>query len=320
MKKNISAWLSLFRLPNLPTAPGDALAGAAICLSLSHPGTALSIEPDALLKLLAAGGAALLLYMAGLADNDIVGAEEDRTHAPKRPIPAGDISIPQAQVARAVCLILTVVGSALCRMPAAWWIVAAILVGGIFFYNRFKNKWPVFGLVSMGFCRGLSLLAGAAAMWNVSAPADASLLDHTLFSRAVLMAVIGWTAYISAVTWLAVDEHAARDPMPTYRFLPGLAVFIPMLALADYPSWAWPLIIVCSACAYGVWGLSVWPLGKVHTPEQRRRAVGGTIGAVLYLQAAYILSFPHVVLATIVFALFISTTFIRRFFDQVQGS
>ena len=319
MKKNIFAWLSLFRLPNLPTAPGDALAGAAICLSLSHPG-AISIEPDTLLKLLAAGGVALLLYMAGLADNDIVGAEEDRTHAPKRPIPAGDITIPQAQVARAVCLILAGVGSALCHMPPAWWIVAVILVGGIFFYNRFKNKWPTFGLVSMGLCRGLSLFAGAAAMWNVSAPPDAAFLDHTLFSRAVLIAVIGWTAYISAVTWLAVDEHAARKPMPGYRFLPGLAVFIPLIALADYPSWAWPLIIVCSACAYGVWGLSVWPLGKAHTPEQRRRAVGGAIGAILYLQAAYILSFPHIVLATIVFALFISTTVIRRFFDQVQGS
>lgn len=332
MKNKITAWFTFFRLPNLPTAPGDAIAGAAICLAITQPLSTLVIEPETMLKLLAAGAAALLLYMFGLADNDIVGAEEDKTHAPKRPIPAGHISIAQAKVARAVCLGLAVAGAAFCRMPPAWWCVSAFLVAGILLYNRFKSKWPVFGLLAMGLCRGLSLFAGAAAMSGVT-PSKALLLSEgsaesatsfimvpTFLSPAVLLAVLGWTAYISAVTWIAAKEHEAHDPLPWHRFLPGLTVFIPMAALAAYPRHSWPLIIVCSLCAYGIWLLSVLPLGRPHTPDIRRRAVGNAIGAIIYLQAAYILAFPHINLIGIVIAIFISTAFIRKFLESVQGS
>lgn len=332
MKNKLAPWLTFFRLPNLPTAPGDAIAGAAICLATTQPLAALVIEPETMLKLLAAGASALLFYMFGLADNDIVGAEEDKTHAPKRPIPTGDISIAQAKTARAICLALAVAGSALCHMPPAWWCAAAVLVVGILLYNRFKGKWPLFGLLAMGLCRGLSLFTGAAAMSGVTpsreillaeGSADSAtsiLLVPTFASSAVLLAVLGWTAYISAVTWLAAKEHEAHDPMPWFRFLPGLAVFIPMAALATYPQRLWPLIAVCSACAYGIWFLSVLPLGRPHTPDIRRRAVGNAIGAIIYLQAAYILAFPHIVLVAIVVAIFISTAFIRKFLDTVQGS
>lgn len=312
MKNELAAWFTFFRLPNLPTAPGDAIAGAAICLAISQPQAAIFIEQEALPKLLAAGAVALLLYMFGLADNDIVGAEEDKTHAPKRPIPSGDITLAQAKIARAACLVLAVAGSALCLMPPVWWCVAALLIAGILLYNRHKGKWPLFGLLAMGLCRGLSLLAGAAAMWTVA--------PGTLFSPAVLVAVAGWTAYISAVTWLASKEHQADAPMPWYRFLPGLTVFIPMAALATYPRRSWPLIAVCSLCAYGIWLLSVLPLGRPHTPAIRRRAVGNAIGAIIYLQAAYILAFPHITLIGIVIAIFISTAFIRKFLEDVPGS
>lgn len=313
MKKNkIAPWLVFFRLPNLPTAPGDAIAGAAIALAITQPQNSMPLEQDVLIKLLAAGAAALLFYMFGLADNDIVGAEEDKTHAPKRPIPSGGITLAQAQIARATCLILAVVGSALCHMPVAWWYASAVLVVSILFYNRFKSKWPVFGLLAMGLCRGLSLFTGAAAMQKVA--------PGTLFAPAVLLAVVGWTAYIGAVSWLASKEHAARDAMPWYRFLPGLTVFIPLVALALNPNSAWPLIVVCLLCAYGIWVLSVLPLGRPHTPEIRRRSVGSAIGAILYLQAAYILSFRDIVLVSIVIAIFMCNTVIRRFFGNVQGS
>ena len=310
MKKNkIAPWLVFFRLPNLPTAPGDAIAGAAIALSLTQVFDASSTVP---LQLIAAGAAALLFYMFGLADNDIVGAEEDKTHAPKRPIPSGGITLAQAQIARATCLILAVAGSALCHMPVAWWGASAVLVVSILLYNRLKSKWPMFGLLAMGLCRGLSLFTGAAAMQDVAL--------GTLFSPAVLLAVAGWTAYIGAVSWLASKEHEARDPMPGYRFLPGLTVFVPMAALALYPPRLWTIISVCSLCAYGIWLLSVLPLGRPHTPEIRRRSVGNAIGAILYLQAAYILAFPHVVLVSIVIAIFTCNVIIRKFFGNVQGS
>ncbi len=312
MKNKIAPWLVFFRLPNLPTAPGDSIAGAAIALAIIQPPISMSLEQDVLVKLFAAGAAALLFYMFGLADNDIVGAEEDKTHAPKRPIPSGGITLAQAQIARATCLILAVVGSALCHMPVAWWCASAVLVLVIAGYNRIKSKWPVFGLVAMGLCRGLSLLTGAAAMQDVA--------PGTLFSPAVLLAVAGWTAYIGAVSWLASKEHEALDAMPGYRFLAGLTIFVPMAGLAFYPPHLWTIISVCSVCAYGVWWLSVLPLGRPHTPEIRRRSVGNAIGAILYLQAAYILAFPHVVLVSIVIAIFTCNVIIRKFFGSVQGS
>ena len=313
MKKNkIAPWLVFFRLPNLPTAPGDAIAGAAIALAIIQPPISMSLDQDVLVKLLAAGAAALLFYMFGLADNDIVGAEEDKTHAPKRPIPSGGITLAQAQIARATCLILAVAGSALCHMPVAWWYASAVLVASILFYNRLKSKWPLFGLLAMGLCRGLSLFTGAAAMWDVA--------SDTLFSPAVLLAVAGWTAYIGAVSWLASKEHKAAAPMSWFRFLPGLVVFLPMTALALYPRWSWTIISVCSLCAYGIWVLSVLPLGRQHDPDKRRKAVGAVIGAIIYMQAGFILAFPHVVMVSIVLAIFTSNFFVRKFFGNVQGS
>ena len=85
-------WFRFFRLPNLPTAPGDALAGAAVGLMWAAGGDVR--------RALAAGGAAFFLYLYGLADNDVVGAAADARTAPDRPIPRGEISLRAARVAR----------------------------------------------------------------------------------------------------------------------------------------------------------------------------------------------------------------------------
>ena len=313
MKTTLAPWLVFFRLPNLPTAPGDAIAGAAIALAVSQPpGTHPALAPATLLLLFAAGAAALLLYMFGLADNDIVGAEADKTQAPRRPIPTGEIPLSQARIARLACLAMAIGAGFAGRMPPLWWIAAAALVATIMAYNRFKGRCRAFGFVAMGLCRGASLLTGAAALQHIAPDA--------LLSPPVPLAALGWTAYIAAVTWLAADEHAAQVALPRRRFLPGLAVFIPMLALAWHPRTAWPLIALCSVFAYGVWALSVAPLGREHDPDVRRKAVGNAIGALVYLQAAYILAFPHVALVAVAIAIFLSTSIIRKFLEAVPGS
>ena len=330
MKIKLAPWLVFFRLPNLPTAPGDAIAGSAIALAIAQP--AVAPGSSALLTLFAAGAASFFLYLFGLADNDISGAEADRIQAPKRPIPAGEITVAQARIARVICLALAVATGAFAGLPSDWWAVAAVLVAAIVAYNRFKDRCRVFGLVAMGLCRGLSLVSGAAAMQafvpravvvaeSASALAPTALwLAPVYVSAPVLLAALGWIATIAAVTWLAADEHAAEAPLSRLRFLPGLAVFIPMLALGAYPRNAWLLIVLCSLCAYGVWALSVAPLGRQHTPQNRRRAVGGAIGGLLYLQAGYILAVPHVALVAVVVALFLASSVIRKFFEAVPGS
>lgn len=312
MKTTLAPWLAFFRLPNLPTAPGDAIAGAAIALAASRAAGADALAPATLLLVFAAGAAALLLYMFGLADNDIVGAEADKTQAPRRPIPTGEISLPQARIARLACLALAIGAGVAGRLPPLWWIVAAVLVATIMAYNRFKDRCRAFGLVAMGLCRGVSLLTGAAALQHVAPDA--------LLSPPAPLAALGWTAYIAGVTWLSTDEHAAKAPLSWIRFLPGLSVFVPMAALAWYPRASWLLIALCSLFAYGVWALSVAPLGREHDPDVRRKAVGNAIGALVYLQAAYILAFPHVALIAVVIAIFLSTSIIRKFLENVPGS
>ncbi len=314
MNVKSAAWLSFFRLPNLPTAPGDALAGGAIALALSRGGVGSALEPESVLYLAAAGLSALLLYMFGLADNDITGVEADRIQSPNRPVAAGVIPESEARLARGVCLGLAIVVAALARLPGVWWGLATVLLGVILLYNRLKDRWPLAGLLGMGLCRGLSVWAGAAALQPV-AP-DLNILA----SPPVLLAVAGWTAYVGAVTWLAAGEHAAGAPLSGARFLPGLTVFIPLSALGAYPPDSRLLMGVCSICAYGIWLMAVAPLGRPHDPAARRRSVSAAIGAILYLQAGLMLTYPDVLMVAAVFALFLFHAWIRVRFAGVSGS
>ena len=147
-------YLRFFRAANLVTAPGDALVGAAAALALTS----------------------LLMYMFGLADNDIVGAPTD----PKtRPVAAGEISLRAAKLARGACLTLAAVAFALAGgcFPLLVALTALIIV-----YNRTKNP------LLMGLARGANVLLGGPA-W--------------------LPAAI-WTVYIAAVT--KYSERETIDP------------------------------------------------------------------------------------------------------------
>ena len=88
-------WLRLFRVPNLPTVPGDALAGAAFMMPAGGA---------TLVQAFAAAVGVLFVYMFGLADNDIIDAPLDAENAPDRPIPRGEISPLTANVVMCVCL------------------------------------------------------------------------------------------------------------------------------------------------------------------------------------------------------------------------
>ena len=74
------AWLALLRPPNLPTLPGDPLAGWCLAGGGDWPGV------------IAAAVAVLLLYMAGLILNDVADIEIDRRERPDRPLPSGRVT------------------------------------------------------------------------------------------------------------------------------------------------------------------------------------------------------------------------------------
>ena len=95
----MKAWLRFFRVVNLPTVPGDIWVGAVAVWF----GAGIICDYGA--PLFNATIAGVLLYMFGLADNDIVGAKADKG----RPIPEGQIPMWAAQVARGICLLGAIV-------------------------------------------------------------------------------------------------------------------------------------------------------------------------------------------------------------------
>ncbi len=304
-------WAALFRLPNLPSAPGDALAGATASF------LAVPCPADVGIRLVAAAAAALFLYMAGLADNDLVGAEADKTNAPERPIPAGLLSVRQVSAARAVCFLLAAGTGAAARLPMAWWIDAAALSLLILAYNRFKDRGRAFGLVAMGLCRGMSAACGAAAMSASGAFRPASLLPLP-----VVPVVVAWTAYIAAVTLLAADEHKADKPVSAGFLLPALIPLLPLALFGFRALGTTRGAVLCCGCLMtaAMWMLAVVPLRRPHTPAARRRAVGTVIGALMYLQAGVALMIPLYTTVVVFLVCFAARRVIRRLAPAVSGS
>lgn len=328
MSDKLNAWLQLFRLPNLPTAPGDALAGAALLMGL-FPETFGGRWTAAL----AAGGASFFLYLFGLADNDLVGAADDAVHAPDRPIPREALSVTAVRLARAVCL-LAAFGLAFgAGLRQFWALMAVALVACILSYNRTKN------VLLMGCCRGLSLVAGGTAvmpdgLWRAPVVWQAGDPWMTfLVAEAVLvLAALGWTGYIAAVTLLSVGEARASEGLGNRRYVLGVAAFLPLVALVPAVAYRLqlpdpgltPILLLLplfgSLWTFATWCAAVAPLWQAHGPAERRAAVGRTIGALLYLQIGFMLVAPGRPFALLALALWCAARLIRRLAPAIRGS
>ena len=209
----ISSWLKLFRAVNLPTVPGDVLAGAA---AVSHGAARAGVAAPGLGACAVACAAAVLIYMFGLADNDIVGAKGD---GPGRPIPAGEISMRAARWARFLCLFAVAVAAVAARLPLPWWAVAGALVAAIVTYNR--TKW----CLAMGACRGLNVVCGGAALM-------AGVRGVPVQSWAALLATAAvWTLYVAAVTKYSEGEECDDEKRRRVGFLVGAIVYLQLVAL-----------------------------------------------------------------------------------------
>lgn len=205
-------WLRLFRLPNLLTAPGDPLAGFLLA-------TAGRVEQPQLIPLFSAMGASLFLYVFGLAVNDIIDVEVDRAERPDRPLPAGEITVPQARMA-AIAAALSGLNIALFPGKPSL-IIAALLAATILLYNAKLKNIPVVGALAMGACRGLSLLIGVAAAkpeWFMQWPTPAILPAG--------IAAVGLTLYVAAFTSLARHETEQEKPMGVLRWMPFLVLLM----------------------------------------------------------------------------------------------
>ncbi len=277
----LRTWLQLFRAPNLFTVAGDPLAGYL----LASGGT---LQSRALLPILAS----LCFYMAGLLHNDLADLAEDRAERPQRPLPSGAARPFFVGLAAAVLCVtgLLLCASFLFTLTTRWdgplWVGGAI-VAVIFAYNALLKRLPIVGPVSMGTCRGLSLLLGAAATLP-SGPLD---LDPT----AVLAAAIT-VAYIAAVTHLARNEMHPETIGGPVKLLPGLVLAAGALAwLTDrllverlaaqgsFGAFAGVGLLAMAAFAALLLGSKLWQHPTMPIPP----AIGEFIRLLLPLQAAF---------------------------------
>ncbi len=202
--------LKLLRVVNLPTVPGDVLVGLAL-VAWVCPAAAVPFSTVVGVALASMG-----VYLFALADNDIVGASTDGL---ERPIPAGEISLRTARVARAALLAFAFLAAAWTPLPLAGWIVLAALVILSAFYNRRRNA------LVMGLCRALNVLLGASVLVM-----SVSTLSVRLAAPLALAALM-WTVFIAAVTRYSRDEDAHPEKRACVSQLIGALVYLQLIVL-----------------------------------------------------------------------------------------
>ena len=140
---------------------------------------------------------------------------------------------------------------------------------------------------------------------------------------------MGWSAYIESVTKLSEGEERPSEGLGNRRFALGLAAFVPLLGfvpIACAPSIAFEsgllltLPVAGCCCTFVAWCLAVAPLWLPHGPPERRRAVGRTIGALIYLQVGFMLIVPRVSFLVAAAALWLACRGVRRLLPHVSGS
>ena len=181
MRTSPAALSQLFRLPNVPTAAADSLAGWLLA------GGTLA-EPKRWLPLLATS---MVLYASGTVLNDVFDVETDRLERPTRPIPSGRVRLFHATVLGTIGLVLG---------PLLAWasgsldsLVVALALGASIVGYDAGLKATILGPEVMGMCRAFNLLLG---------------MTHT----ASLGGPVAWftaTAYglfVAGITWISRSE------------------------------------------------------------------------------------------------------------------
>ena len=314
-------WLRFFRVPNLPTVPGDALAGAAFMMP-----TGDTTLPQAF----AAAVGVLFMYMFGLADIALVGMRMDAVKASDRPIPRGEISYAAAMVSMCACLfaawflptwIVRQVSPA-APLPMSWTVAMTVLFVCVYAYNRLKWPWL------MGACRGISVMCGGLAAWvpDVQPYARKLLPESICLFIALCVLAMGWAAYVESVTKLSEGEERPSEGLGNRRFLLGLSAFLPLLGFVpiacssgmEVSSFIMLILPVAGCCCtFLAWCFAVEPLWMAHGPQERRRAVGNTIDALIYLQIGFMLIVPRPSFLATATGLWLANRLVRRLAPQI---
>lgn len=184
-------WLQLLRPALAPTAAADVIAGAALGGGASWANVALGASGSA------------LLYMGGMAQNDLLDRKRDPALFPQRPLSR------RPEMARAVpllVLLLFACGLAL-HAAAGTFSWAAAVAGAASAYNLGLKRLPGVDALAMGGARALNLAAGFALAGAVPAGPPFAYL-----------------AYIAGVTLMSRAEDAASARVRRILLIAGMVL------------------------------------------------------------------------------------------------
>lgn len=277
LNTRLAAWAALFRLPNLPSVPGDPLAGGLLAAAALHTAVRWDTLPCAM-------AASLCLYAAGLLGNDYCDRLEDACERPERPLPSGRI---KPGLALVVAAILSAAGAAFGSLAGrAAAVVSVLLLLALWAYNLSRRRTPWLGPALMGACRTLSVLLGAA---TLGLPALSSL--------PVIAAAAATGVLILMVTRLAWNETRSVEigfakcmgiPFVALAGLSALLFLQPAAGLAGGPvarPAPFPLLLAAMPV---IWlSVVVAPLSGRPASSVVQRHIGALIRGLILLQAAY---------------------------------
>ena len=249
----IKPWLQLLRLSNLPTVWSNVLAGYVIGLWViveAHHDVMMGDDLSAALRALRESWALLLgfslIYLGGMAMNDVVDAPLDARQRSARPIPAGRIS---RGAAAFVMVLLLASGLGALEAHRRWqsmdsdpWVLVGggLLVAAVIAYNLL-HQYSAWAMGLMAACRGLvSLTAATAVYWPFDSRAGGAAV-------ALALAIAAYTLMISTVARGEDQPHAGPNRK---HVVMGLIAAMPVVdASAMLAIEQWGAALACAACA-----------------------------------------------------------------------
>ena len=191
-------YLTLFRLPNVFTAPSNILAGY---YTVVEPANASGLHLAILII------CSILLYLSGIVLNDYFDIEVDRRERPLRPLPAGTVSKRKVLLIGIVFIIAANFISLL--VSTSTFIIAAILSGTIVSYD-YRMKYSVYGPGMMGAARALNVMLG-------SSPIFLTTVLNINNSARIAVVTVSLFVFVFAISRLSRKEIDETDKVRTAK-------------------------------------------------------------------------------------------------------
>ena len=191
-------YLTLFRLPNVFTAPSNILAGY---YAVVEPANASGLHLAILII------CSILLYLSGIVLNDYFDIEVDRRERPLRPLPAGTVSKRKVLLIGIVFIIAANFISLL--VSTSTFIIAAILSGTIVSYD-YRMKYSVYGPGMMGAARALNVMLG-------SSPIFLTTVLNINNSARIAVVTVSLFVFVFAISRLSRKEIDETDKVRTAK-------------------------------------------------------------------------------------------------------